>query len=74
MNFGAPWGFHTAANRKAAGAGFPGLGASALREAPWSADSETCLALDVDYVADTDEHLGRFEQAYEGFQRLAGQA
>ena len=45
--------------------------ASALREALWSAVSETYLALDIDYVAYTDRHLGRFEQAYEGFQRLA---
>lgn len=47
--------------------------ASALREALWSAVSETYLALDVDYVAYTDEHLGRFEKAYEGFRRNAAQ-
>ena len=45
--------------------------ASSPPEALWSAVSETCLALDVDYVAYTDEHLGRFEKTYEGFRRIA---
>ncbi len=45
--------------------------ASALREGLWSAVSEIHLDLAVDYVAYTDEHLGRFERAYEDFQRLS---
>lgn len=46
--------------------------ASALREGLWSAISEIHLTLDVDYVAYTDENLGRFERAFEAFAALDG--
>lgn len=45
--------------------------ASALREALWSAVSESHLTLDFDYVGYTDEQMGRFESAYQAFDQLA---
>jgi len=40
---------------------------SLLREALWGAVSEHHSTLDVDYVAYTADHLGRFEQAWDAF-------
>ncbi len=46
--------------------------ASLLREALWSMVSEHYSDLDFDYVAYTQDYLGRFEEAYNRFLDIGG--